>query len=64
MVRVHPRPGQSDQLLQKNVNNMNVFKFQKHQIFPTKSRHLHIVKESLVAPLTDNIQMFLILRRG
>ena len=64
MVRVHPRPGQSDQLLKTNVNNMNVSEFLNHQIFLNKSRHLHIVEESLVTPLTDNIPMFLILRRG
>ena len=64
MARVHPRPGQSDQLLKKNVDNMNVPEFLHHQIFLSKSRHLHIVEESLVTPLTDNIPMFLILRRG
>ena len=60
MVRVHPRPGQSDQLLQKNVNNTNVYKFLNHQLYPNMSRQLHIVEESLVTPLME----FLILRRG
>ena len=60
MVRVHPRPGQSDQLLQKNVNNMNVYKFLNHQLYPNVSRQLHIMEESLVTPLME----FLILRRG
>ena len=60
MVRVHPRPGQSDQLLQKNVNNTNVYKFLNHQLYPNMSRQLHIMEESLVTPLME----FLILRRG
>ena len=60
MVRVHPRPGQSDQLLQKNVNNTNVYKFLNHQLYPNVSRQLHIMEESLVTPLME----FLILRRG
>jgi len=60
MVRVHPRPGQSDQLLQKNVNNTNVYKFHNHQLYPNVSRQLHIMEESLVTPLME----FLILRRG
>ena len=64
MVRVHPRPGQSDQLLKKNVNDMNVSKFLHHQIFLNKSRHLHAMEESLVPPLMDNVLTSLILRRG
>ena len=60
MVRVHPRPGQSDQLLKTNVYNVNVYEFLNHQIYPNKSRQLHIMEESLVTPLME----FLILRRG
>ena len=60
MVRVHPRPGHSGQLLKTNVYNVNVYKFLNHQLYPNMSRQLHIMEESLVTPLME----FLILRRG
>ena len=64
MARVHSQPGQSNQLLRKNHIKVNVNKFHKHQIYPTESRHLHAMEESLVPPLMDNVLTSLILRRG
>ena len=64
MARVHSQPGQSNQLLKKNYVTVNVNKFQEHQIYPTESRRLHAMEESLVPPLMNNVLTSLILRRG